>query len=171
MDLFDRPSIELTCYTAGLFDGEGSIWVQRQGNRYLCGLSQGEVNDGRTLCEWLRASWGIGTVNCQRKQWRGKEWAQWHWSINAAQEIRFFLSSLLPYLHVKRDSAIRALAAIPPDLRAKWAVGEDRFVIASWGSLSEEQIGKALGRSEPSVRHRARRLGLPDKRNSDFRVG
>jgi hypothetical protein len=172
MELFDRPSMEVVCYTAGLFDGEGSIWIQAQGNRYLCSISQGEVNDGESLCLWLQSSWGFGRVNCQRKHWskRGEEHNQWHWNVNRARRVRFLLSTLLPYLHVKREAALRALAVVPPDARYRWEPSEDRFIEANWGILSEGHISSLLSRTITAIRHRARLLGLPDKRRNGLRI-
>lgn len=170
LEIYRAPTLEIVCYTAGFFDGEGSIWLQTAGNRYYAGVSQSTSNDGERLMRWLQSEWAVGTVNAQRKRHRGDEWIQWHWSVNAAREVRFFLGALLPYLHVKRTAAERALLIVPTDRRTRWSPSEDRFIREQWAIASERDIAMRIERTETGLRHRARKLGLPDKRIDGRRV-
>ncbi len=45
---------------------------------------------------------------------------------------------------------------------ARWTAEEDAFLRKVWGVLTEEEIGRALGRTEAAVHiHSERTLGLP----------
>lgn len=172
MELFKAPSPEMTAYTAGLFDGEGSVWFLKRQNRFSASLAQSEVNDGEELVRWLRAMWDIGTVNKQRKKFHGPAFWCWHWSISARREFLFLLETMLPYLHVKREAAVEGIfwARQHKGTRSTWSKLEDRFLRKHWDSNHGiEEIAAALERGESGVRHRATRLGLPDKR--DGRAG
>ena len=136
MQLFKAPSPEMVAYTAGLFDGEGSIWFVKQGNRYNASIGQSEVNDGEELIRWLQALWGLGTVNRQRKKFHGSAYHCWHWSVSARREFLFFLETVLPYLRVKREAAVEGIfwATYHQGSRSTWSKLEDRFLRQHWNS-------------------------------------
>lgn len=49
MELFNKPTIEIICYTAGLFDGEGSIYYIKEDNRFGSTIAQAVSNNGEDL--------------------------------------------------------------------------------------------------------------------------
>lgn len=162
MELFERPCMEITAYTAGFFDGEGSIWFTD--NRFSCGVSQAATNDGETLMRWFQEQWGFGNISCQRKRWGNRDWEQWHWSVNAARAVEHLLTCCLPYLRVKRDAALAALEHCRrrAGQRNRWAPGETGYLQEHWQE-EDAAIARALGRTAVSVRHRRKTLRLPNK--------
>ena len=163
MEHFVRPPIEIICYTAGLLDGEGSIFHVVGKNRFGYSLSQGEKNDGETLCRWLKEQWGIGRVHPQQSNDFGRTHLQWHWIVNAAYEVQHGLGAMLPYLRVKRDAAERALAYIQQRLddgvRSLWTPGEIAYLREHWEE-STEALAIAIDRTPDAIREQRRVLGL-----------
>ncbi len=165
MEHFVRPPIEVICYTAGLLDGEGSVFKVVSHNRFGFSLSQSEKNSGEQLCRWLAEQWGgIGHINGQTKRWNGRDHLQWHWTVNAAYEVQHGLGLMLPYLRVKRDSAERALAHIQQRLatgiRFIWTPGEIAYLREHWRE-SDRAIGRVINRTSDAVRHQRIVFGIP----------
>jgi hypothetical protein len=171
LDLFDRPPEGIVGYTAGLIDGEGSIYFVAGNNRFGCNVAQSAGNDGEELVRWLREQWGIGTINCQRKASvdgnppRNRSDC-WIWAVNGGRELEWLLATCLPYLRVKRNKAERAVDLVRRRLdagvRFAWTPGEDRYLSEHWRE-PDEDLAAAIRRPERSVRHRRRFLGLPRK--------
>ena len=165
MEHFVRPPIEVICYTAGLLDGEGSVFKVVSHNRFGFSLSQSEKNSGEQLCRWLAEQWGgIGHINGQTKRWNGRDHLQWHWTVNAAYEVQHGLGLMLPYLRVKRDSAERALAHIQQRLatgiRFIWTPGEIAYLREHYDE-SDSSIGRVIKRSTNAIAAQRIVLGLP----------
>ena len=164
MEHFVRPPIEVVCYTAGLLDGEGTVFKVSAKNRFGFSLSQGSKNNGEDLCRWLKEQWGgIGNVNPQTRQWKGREQIQWHWQVNAAHEVQHGLGAMLPYLRVKRAAAERARAHIQQRLadgvRSVWTSGEIAYLREHWEE-STEALAIAIDRTPDAIREQRRVLGL-----------
>lgn len=163
LELFPTPEIGIVGYTAGLIDGEGSIWWASGPNRFQLSIAQSEVNDGEQLVRWLAAEWQIGTVNKQLKQWASHGHYMWHWDVSDARGLQHVLAACLPYLRVKRDKAERCLIWVSQHIRdgarVRWAPGEDSYIRDHWRD-EDIDIARVLGRAECGVRHRRRVLGF-----------
>ena len=162
MQHFNTPDVAIVAYTAGLLDGEGSIWAVE--NRFHTCITQSEGNDGEQLCRWLREQWGIGSVNCQRKVRDARWWPMWSWNVAAGREVIHYLNAVLPYLRVKQRSAEQALAklekyCLTANRRFRWSAGEIEYLRAN-GHLTDTEIARALKRSRASVRDNREALGL-----------
>ena len=164
MEHFVRPPIEVICYTAGLLDGEGSVFRVHGANRFGFSRSQSPKNNGEQLCRWLSEQWGIGNVNPQTKRWGEQEHVQWHWTVNAAHEVQHGLGLMLPYLRVKREAAERALAHIQQRLadgvRFLWTPGEIAYLREHYDE-SDSSIGRVIKRSTNAIAAQRIVLGLP----------
>src|SRR6266545_3295962 len=172
MEHFVRPPIEVVCYTAGLLDGEGSIFHVVGKNRFGFSISQSSKNNGEDLCGWLKEQWGgIGYVHGQRRQWKGQERIQWHWIVAAAYEVQHGLGVTLPYLRVKRDAAERALAYIQQRLgdgvRYRWTAGENDYLRQHWEDHNDD-IARAINRTPASIQHQRTVFGLASGSRSAF---
>jgi hypothetical protein len=102
-------------YTAGLFDGEGSIVIGcahptraggRKGTRYW--LQVGITNTDRELVDWLLATYG-GHISDNAKS-KSRETCQpcWAWRVMSRQ-ARIFLQDIAPYLRSKKTQAMIAV--------------------------------------------------------------
>jgi hypothetical protein len=163
MEHYRPPAIEIICYTAGILDGEGSIYLVQEDNRFGFSISQSHKNDGEALCRWLCEQWGCGNITVQTRGWNADN-PQWHWSVAAAYQVQHILQCLLPYLRVKRRAAERALAhidqRIASGVRFFLSAGEDQYII-DHSQESNGAIATALKRSRTAIREARERLGLP----------
>jgi len=164
MEHFVRPPIEVICYTAGLLDGEGSVFKVSSKNRFGFSLSQSIKNNGEDLCLWLREQWGIGGVSPQTKEWPDKPpHIQWHWIVNAAYEVQHGLSAMLPYLRVKRERAELALAHFEErqaaGVRFFWTPGENAYLREHWREHNND-ISRVIGRTPAAIARQRTNLGL-----------
>jgi len=104
------PPYGLICYTAGLFDGEGCIHIQRKrGAPVTCLLSQGEGNNGEAHLNRLCAEWGVGKVVCNRKPKEPNRRPIYVWRIGAINEAGWFLEVLRAEMRIKQATADTAL--------------------------------------------------------------
>jgi hypothetical protein len=110
-----KPSNADRAYAAGLLDGEGSVLISRRqsphGRTYLMGVHI--VNTYWPTLYWLQERWGgsVGRNRFQPNDSRGlratRVCGQW---IIAARMAVPFLEDTLPYLQIKREAALNALA-------------------------------------------------------------
>jgi len=168
MELFNVPSDTVIAYTAGIIDGEGSIFISETSVRHGCSVSQSEKHDGEELCRWLKSEWEIGTVSgesrkaCRRRYGKfkrkdGKFYRQWYWSVCAVRELQSLLQLCLPYLHVKKSKAEKLLRKLRKRVascpRFKFSNKEDDFIKRNC-EKEDSEIAVLLGRTTASVRHR-----------------
>ncbi len=108
-------------YTAGLFDGEGSIGIRLQRARHSPEKRYHAVNlaicsTDRALVDWLRATFG-GQVNANHKENAARNYKDaWKW-ILLSRHAAAFLAAVRPYLRVKgpqADVALRLRAVTGP---------------------------------------------------------
>jgi len=106
-------------YTAGLFDGEGSVTRQSQARlpRFHCNISQSQRNDGEEHLHALAEEWGVGTIYLQCPA-KGPRAACYVWRIHRRQEVADFLFSIVADLRFKRARVEDALARMAPTLMA-----------------------------------------------------
>jgi len=108
----DNPREEIA-YIAGLFDGEGSIMINRQAGEnymkatkrktpgYSVSLSLGMID--QELIEWLKSKLNVGNVVCE-KVYHAKR-PMYRWYVKNKQGCLHVLNMLVPYLRGKRKQA------------------------------------------------------------------
>lgn len=97
-------------YAAGLFDGEGCIWIKRRAAPGCCGdvyaLTADVSQDDPRPLTWLAERWG-GQARPRSVQLRANRIAhRWYASGPTAAA---FLRDVLPYLIVKHEQAVLAV--------------------------------------------------------------
>ena len=100
----DRSHSELDlAYAAGLFDGEGCIYVAAH-DRFRLRVQVGMVERAGTT--WLHENFGgkLQVKKSQNKNWR----AQTVWCLSCKQAA-MFLELILPYMKLKHEQAELAL--------------------------------------------------------------
>jgi len=99
---------EILVYTAGIIDGEGSIYIRTitAGHKDTA-LAVFVTNTEEWLCQWLKMQYG-GTVHIMNvgKKEHWKTGYRWWITSNKALE---FLKLVLPYLNLKRPQAELAI--------------------------------------------------------------
>lgn len=90
-------------YSAGLFDGEGSVGIYKFGMDYRV-LVQFGMTDLAPL-EKMAALWGSRPHQVRRKFGETKVW---HWKLYGGN-AKFMLQQMLPYLTNKKPQALLAL--------------------------------------------------------------
>ena len=98
-------------YLAGMIDGEGCIQVIRGTSRHHRTGAEHRLNvslsgTAPTFPRWLQARWQGNVHRKPRKTASGR--SVWMWSVGSIQ-ARDFLSSVLPFLTLKREEAQLAL--------------------------------------------------------------
>jgi hypothetical protein len=98
---------ELEVYSAGLFDGEGSVGVYRKKRgKYIrhdlhVGIKMTDINP----LQYLRAYFG-GSISFPRVSGNRKK--QYAWQLTATKAVNF-LEKIYPYLKVKQPGAVLAI--------------------------------------------------------------
>ena len=111
----DVVTPEALAYLAGLFDGEGCIYIQ----------AKKPSGNSKTRCHLLQCHLGMTDprpVRLFKEYFGGRLWARfpkkknWRpqlcWSISSRDDCSLFLVALLPYLIAKKDEAKIALEFI-----------------------------------------------------------
>ena len=108
---------EETIYFAGLFDGEGTICIQKMySEKYM--KAQARVNPGYTVCirlgmidksvvEEIQKFFGVGQLHCE-KIYHAKR-PVYRWQVRAQKDVRMVIEKLLPFLRVKRQQSELAI--------------------------------------------------------------
>lgn len=93
-------------YLAGIFESEGSISICK--NQYSVRCSVSVYNTSESLMRWLIAHFGGRYF---RREPRKEGWlASYMWDLSGRKNRQRVLAQVLPYLSVKRDSAIAVLS-------------------------------------------------------------
>lgn len=98
---------EVRAYLAGLFDGEGSVTVYEQTDKYRVrkhGLEASISNTHKETLEWIKNIIGFGSVyktNKVRKQC-------YEYFISDWQAVAF-LELIAPYLRIKKEKALKCV--------------------------------------------------------------
>jgi len=94
-------------YTAGIMDGEGSIYIRRTTKGHSSSsLAVFVTNTNEWICQWLKFQYG-GSI--QIMQPRKKNWKiAYRWWLTSNQALGF-LKLILPYLNLKRPQAELAI--------------------------------------------------------------
>lgn len=100
----DSSTPEDLAYDAGLFDGEGSVFLSPNAGTWTLYVTLGSTYEA--VLHRLSERWG-GSVQYHGI---GKNSVKPSWSWNTSgTNSRFFLNTVLPYLIIKKDEAIIAL--------------------------------------------------------------
>jgi hypothetical protein len=109
-------------YLAGLFDGEGSVFISKRKNGHSFDVRLAIYNTSEELMTWLRETFG-GTVVVSIKQGKSIGIGNYKvrknvlaWQKYRHVEVKKLLELMLPYLKVKREKAIEAVRKIADNL-------------------------------------------------------
>jgi len=96
-------------YTAGIFDGEGSIGITRHKSKsckrgYSLELCVQVTSSDEWLCAWLKFAFGSSLSHSVNNAGN----PMWHW-ILGDRKASDFLTLILPYLKLKRPQAELAI--------------------------------------------------------------
>ena len=129
-------------YLAGFFDGEGYVTWYRRGARLIVGQKTVEI------LEQIQDYWeslGCQAIHIYHQTYRLKkdgEHAQGYRIQTAnCHDIKIILADLMPYLIVKKDDAIRTMAAIEQKRRHTEKLNEEDVVHLKRLGLSAVNIG------------------------------
>lgn len=91
-------------YIAGFFDGEGSAFISQpkasnNGKRYARVTAKISQND-KAILDWIASLYGFGKIYIKND---GRVNTN-HYIVFAHRQARYFLSSIEPYLRVKREN-------------------------------------------------------------------
>lgn len=100
-------------YLAGIVDGEGSVCVtrvrrkeNRSGFRFYATVQI--TNTSKQLLDWIQKITGLGKIYEISENGMGAKRKGYRWKIKHSQS-RQVLESILPYLIIKKDSAINCI--------------------------------------------------------------
>jgi len=106
---------EILIYTAGLFDGEGCIIIQRSQPYKEKGqispsywLNVNVAMTDKATIDWLKGTFGGSIADQTSRKNRPNRQPYYHWRITSQNAIPF-LKSILPYLRVKKEQAKLAI--------------------------------------------------------------
>jgi hypothetical protein len=88
-----RPRIE---YLAGLFDGEGCVYVQKRNTNFILYVEVAQVFKNGARFFQRRFGGGMYPQKGKRVLWHWKAWGE---------DAKRFLRAVLPHLHEKRPQA------------------------------------------------------------------
>lgn len=95
-------------YLAGIIDGEGTISYQEKGTRHY---RVAVIMTCEETIRWL-GQWGGATRPHKRNNPNPRYKPQWVWLVTGHSNVRVVLTTVLPYLVTKRETATDALAYI-----------------------------------------------------------
>jgi len=131
-------------YTAGIFDGEGSILIsvnrphpKRETINPQHYLTACLGNTNRPLIDWLKSEFGGHIVKGGNRQAKRQQ-EYWIWSISSCQ-ARDFLTLIYPYLRIKKEQARLGIEFQNRRLKK----GSPGKRCCRWGLTSEELSKRA----------------------------
>ena len=118
----------INAYFAGFFDGEGFISFKK--NNGYDSVVVGLGNTAKNLLDIMQKRYG-GYVGVLGGESRPSDHApMWQWSLTKKETIEKFLLQLLPYLHIKRDKAKRALEFVRGKKIQSELISDDESTLA-----------------------------------------
>ena len=97
-------------YIAGLFDGEGCIYVARV--RHFLRFDVSIANTNEQVLQELKTFLGYGTIHQRHDKRYPKHLPVYRWIIHHRVDVHKFLTLLLPHLIIKKEKAERMLLEI-----------------------------------------------------------
>jgi hypothetical protein len=88
----------LLAWAAGLFDGEGTIYISKARIRASVHMTDLDI------LETFRSNFG-GFIHPQKKQ-KEHHKKSWRWSLQASDKAMSFLTDILPFLHARRSKRV-----------------------------------------------------------------
>lgn len=132
MDFF-TPPLDIVIYTAGIFDGEGTISLGKQHKTNGIVLRASISSTDIDFLYRIRQDWGnLGSIYVRKAVRRPKQKIEGSWRMSS-QQVRHFLALLEPYLRIKRDRA-RLVLDIPERKKGHPYTEEDFSVSAYFKS-------------------------------------
>jgi hypothetical protein len=97
-------------YLAGLFDGEGCLKVvlRKRKKSAAFQLNLDICNTHRGVLDWVHKKLGGGVLYSTERS--GKERRKFNWTLGSAPNMRHVLKGMLPFLLVKQQQALLAIA-------------------------------------------------------------
>lgn len=116
-------------YVAGLFDGEGCISVRLRNDKAKRShkLVISVTNTNREVLGWLHSHFQGTIGKCTSSKTTRTQCYQWYIGSRKAQ---VFLRAILPYLHIKREQAMLAIAF------------QDRMTLSLRVRVSDEEFSR-----------------------------
>jgi len=109
---YDLPLLKETdwAYIAGIIDGEGSIFIQKNGKSKYKIVTLTVSNIDLEMLEWMKNKLNAGAIYILKCHPNRKQCYKWQ---NSAHKVVYtILIKMLPYLKIKRDKAIEAISFI-----------------------------------------------------------
>jgi hypothetical protein len=102
-------------YLAGLIDGEGCIAAHKPNlMKGKCYAKLTMVNTDKRMLEWCVETTGIGRVTIHARHLKNPKWKTvYKWWVGA-DNLRYILEGVMPYLTTKKEQAQLALDLIGP---------------------------------------------------------
>lgn len=120
---------EILAYVAGLFDGEGSVFILRKirNGRYFYWMEISITNTDQALIDWIQSVVGARkSLQPETYSINGKPIFRWRASAVQASNV---LKMIMPWLRIKRDRAEIAIAFQEAlSAKAKHAVPDDEHL-------------------------------------------
>ena len=110
-DRISALSREDLAYIAGLFDGEGCVFLTKRYVRRAIALRINVTNTDETIIRWLFEKTAIGIVGSDPRKRHGRWKPVWWWTIGRSDHATKFLSAIRPFLKIKHKQADLALSA------------------------------------------------------------
>ena len=145
-------------WTAGLFEGEGSVRISKPAQRNWGSLVVSTVNTDIQIIEWFQVRW----PGCMKvvTGMRPEQKTAWFWVL-AAKKAAAFLEQIVPY--IVRD-AMREKIRIGLDFqagkssRARWMTESERYAYAEQQWNAYWWMGHLNERGRPEFdQHRRRK--------------
>ena len=97
-------------YLAGLFDGEGCIGFYEETGKDKHFVMVTISNTDFRIMKWLDEHISFGSINAKHKMPK-PNWKQgWTWQIRSREEVQEFLTTIQPYLLIKKEQAALLLS-------------------------------------------------------------
>lgn len=122
---FDTLTQEELCYIAGIVDGEGHIEIGlgkvSVSKQTKHAVTIGVTNTHFGLLDWMQRRLPGALIRPHIRVKTKPHWKpQWCLRIHRRGSVRALLTALLPYLIVKRERALEAIAAIDGIRNRQW---------------------------------------------------
>lgn len=141
---------------AGFWEGEGSLSVSSAYTR-MC-ISQ---VDPKPL-DLIRSVVG-GKLRCRIRTDGFHRKPIWEWAIHDRRKVSGIIERMAPFLRFRREKVLEKIGIIKTleEKRPRpWSQEEEDFIKANWMKMTDERIGKKLGRSKFAIWKRRLIMGL-----------
>lgn len=140
---------QFNCWLAGFFDGEGCVYLhKKQTHSVEINISNTQAGVITAIHERVR----VGQVVCttyNRAEWKSK----YSWRIRNYDDVGTFLRRVTPFLVIKREQALAALARIDAaQVEKEKLIARNRSIIdMAAAGVSGVEIARRFGVSQSLV--------------------